>query len=157
MCYFRCYFSVHLKTCRRFSEIIQNVVSTEPNTKDLRISWRVIAQLVLGTVRIYKIQVESIYGTFSFCLCGWINNDLNFCIENALLLFINRPLICLEPVWRKRPFSTISESTDQPKRRRKDSELTLARVEPTRGRNDFSDPDFISDFLRIHEETPEVR
>lgn len=47
---------------RRCSEKILKHISAESITRDIRISWNVIAQLVLGTVRIHRIQVESIYG-----------------------------------------------------------------------------------------------
>lgn len=84
-----------------------------------------------------------------------------------MVLFINRPSISLAPIRFRSLISTVSMSTHQQRRKdsklvctrnRRKSNLILAQSEPKRGRYDCSDPDFISDFLSIHEEeTPEVR
>lgn len=45
----------------RYSEFSENILKL---VKNLRISWSVIGELVLGNVRIYQMQVEYLYGKF---------------------------------------------------------------------------------------------
>lgn len=87
-----------------------------------------------------------------------------------MILFVNRPTLCLPLVRNKRVNSKTSQSKYFPKRKRIYSELTntqrkdrhnseieLDRFEPKRGRYDWSNPSFVANFLSIHEEIPEVR
>lgn len=84
-----------------------------------------------------------------------INNELTFCVEMAMVLYIKRPVICHKPVRRRRLFSTIS--TNQPKKSRHNSDKTLERFEPKRRPFDCFDPNLISDYNSIQEEIQEVR